>query len=282
MSIINEDTKKYLENFVGRRFTEHDFVALLLPLLCQNGIYRINEGELEEKLWSYYKNNGFKELFQEIVPSRGINEKKLNLYDGLYREKYFGGSVWFDQLHSNILNLTYGKDIDLSIYEQSLSEDGKLKIRQMAQELATRYKAERNSKTKLKIFGFDPNCHYSLVYGNHIGSLLSFELITDGDIASIDYPDLTGMEHLFYESPLNPNEAIQLKNNRVAHVCIQNATYTIKQGLYNEKICYCNVNTQVLDEKRLQGIVNLANQKYEKAEYALTDEAPYVRKLVLK
>lgn len=128
----------------------------------------------------------------------------------------------------------------------------------------------------------DPNCHYLLVHGKSIGRLLSFELITDGEIASIDYPDITEMEHVFYENPLDPNGAIQLKDNRVAHVCIQNATYAIKQGLCDGKIRYCNVNTQVLDERVLQEIVNLANQRDEKGEYAITDEAPYVRKIILK
>lgn len=134
---------RILETFSEKQFTEHDFVALLLPLLCQNGIYRIDEENLEEKLYYYYENKEFEELFQEIVPVRGVNEMKLNLYDGLYREKYFSGNIWFEQLHSNVLNLTYDKDIDLSRYEHYLSEDGKLKIRQMAKELATRYKAEK-------------------------------------------------------------------------------------------------------------------------------------------
>lgn len=167
-------------------------------------------------------------------------------------------------------------------YEQRLSDDGKLKMRQMAEELATRYKAEENSKVKLNIYGVSPNCHYSLVHGKNYGSLLSFELITDGDIASIDYPNIVEMEQIFYESPLVPNSAIQLKDNRVAHVCLQNATYAIKQGLCDGKIRYCNVNTQVVDDRVLQEIVNLANQRYEKGEYAITEEAPYVRKIILK
>lgn len=84
-------------------------------MLCQNGIYKIEEGDLEEKLYSYYENKAFEELFQEIVSAKGINKMKLNLYDGLYSEKYYGGGrVWFEQFHSNILNLAYDKDIDLS------------------------------------------------------------------------------------------------------------------------------------------------------------------------
>lgn len=48
MSAINKDTEKYLERFSETKFTEHDFLELFLPLLCQNGIHKINEEELKE------------------------------------------------------------------------------------------------------------------------------------------------------------------------------------------------------------------------------------------
>lgn len=272
MSINKETVKK--------PFTEWNFVALLLPLLCQNGVFQVEERELEEKLFSYYKNKDFKELFQEIVPTRGAD--RVNLYSGLYTEKYIGGNLWFEQMHSNILNLTYDRDMDLSSYEQYLSEDGKLKIRQMALELAKRYKAEQNSKVKLNIFGVDPNCSYSLVCGKHVGRLLSFELITDGDISSINYEDTKGREHVAYDSPLNPNEAVPLKDNTVLRVTLENATYAIKQGLCNGKIRYCNVNTQILDDEKLKEIVNIANQRDESSKNTLTSKAPYVRKIILR
>ena len=92
---------------------------------------------------------------------------------------------------------------------------------------------------------------------------------------------MKGFEY-YYTSPINPNEAVQLENNKVVYVSLEHATYAIMQGVCDGKIRYCNVNTQILDEKRLKKISNLANKKYEKDEYALTDEEPYVRKLVLK
>ncbi len=283
MSTKNKDTEKYLERFAEIKFTENDFVALLLPLLCQNGIYKINERELEERLYYYYKNQDFKELFQDIVPKRGITHHELNLYDGLYREKYFSGSIWFEQMHSNILNLRYRPDEDLSRYEEGLSEDGKSKIRQIATELSKRYKAEQNSKVKLRIFGVEPNGSYSLVHGKHHSKWASSELITDGDISKIDYPDTN--EHYFYASPINPNEAIQLKDNRVAHVTLVNATYAIEQGVCDGKVRHSIVNTELLEEDQLEEIVNIASQTYEMYQgnqTLLTTEAPYVRKIVLK
>ena len=77
------------------------------------------------------------------------SHKAVNLHEGFYLEKYFGKGIQFDQLHSDILTLAYAKDIDFSLSEQRLSENGKLKIRQMAEELAARYKTERKSKVRL-------------------------------------------------------------------------------------------------------------------------------------
>lgn len=282
MSIINADTKKYLENFSDKRFKEYHFVALLLPLLFQNGVYKIDERELERKLFYYYKNPNFRELFQDIVIEDLPSYKSVCLYDGFYQEKYFENGIWFDQMNSDILNLAYNKDIDLSLYEQYLSEDGRLKIRQIAQELSKRYKAEQRSTIKLSIYGINPNCHYQLVHGVHHNSLLSFELITDGDIQTINYQDNKGFEHCFYDSPFDPDEAVQLEDNKVVYIGLQNATYAIKQGLCDGKIRYCNVNTQLLDKTQLERVVDIANQKYNEAEYVLTEKAPYVRKLILK
>jgi len=205
----------------------------------------------------------------------------VNLHEGFYLEKYFGKGIQFDQLHSDILTLAYAKDIDFSLSEQRLSENGKLKIRQMAEELAARYKTERKSKVRLNIYGVNPNYHYQLIHGIRYSNILGFELITDGDILEINPQTMKGFEY-YYTSPINPNEAVQLENNKVVYVSLENATYAIMQGVCDGKIRYCNVNTQILDEKRLKKISNLANKKYEKDEYALTDEEPYVRKLVLK
>lgn len=144
-----------------------------------------------------------------------------------------------------------------------------MKIRQIAQELAIRYKIEENSKNKLFIYGFNPNNSYRLVYGKDTGRVMGFDLITDGDIESIDYPDNVGKEFLFYESPLNPNDNKQLKKPKVVDVKIKNATYTIKQAICDGKIRFCKVNTQILDEEKLNEIVNLANQSYEKTNMLL-------------
>lgn len=262
------------------KFTKHDFVGLLLALLYKNGVYKIKETELEEKLLYYYKNDDFNEIFQEINLAKDGN--RLNLYDALYRIKHFSNSILYDKFDNDILLLKYSDDMVFQRYEKCLSENGKLKIRQMAEELGKIYRNEQISKTKLNIFRVNPNGFYTLVHGMHAGKLLEFQLITDGDIVRIDYKDTKGIDSYYYKSPYDSQKSVQIKNNKVVYIDLINASYVIKQGLCDGKIRYNHVNTQVLEENELNSIVHIANKQYKGDEFSITKEAPYVRKLILK
>ena len=281
MSKLDIDTQKYLEMFHNPIFTEHDFVAILLPLLCKNGVYQIDEYQLTKKLYYYYENKEYKELFQEICLTRGSLDHQVDIHDGLYREKFFSGNIFWDSMRGETLNLSYDSNIDLSHYEQNLSEDGKRKIRRMAEELSIQKKIEQQSKHPLYIYGVNPNQTYTLVYGNSLTALLSFELITDGDISFIQYSETKGDGHCYYESPMYPNEYGTLKDNKVANVVLKNASFAIKQGLCDDEIRYSIVHTEIIDPEVLGKIMNMANQKYDSDGLVLT-EKPYVRKLTLK
>lgn len=282
MSELNNDTKKYLELFHDPTFTEHEFVAVLLPLLCKNGIRQISEKQLVKKLYYYYKNNEYKELFQDIALARGALDNQVDIYDGLYREKFFSGCIFWDSMRGETLNLRYDPNTDLSIYEKSLNEDGKLKIRKMAEELSIRKKIEQRSKHPLYIYGVNPNQTYTLVHGRSLTDLLSFELITDGEISAIQCNETKGDGRIHYESPMYPNEYRTLKDNKVVSVNLRNASFAIKQGLCNDEIRYCIANTEIIDPKVLEMIMNIGNQKYDNDDFSLTEQAPYVRKLVIK
>ncbi len=282
MSRLKNDTEKYLDLFQDPTFTEHDFVAILLPLLCKNGIYQINEQQLARKLYYYYKNNIYRELFQDIALTKGTLNNQVDIHEGLYREKFFSGSIFWDTMRGDPLNLRYAPNVDLSYYEKNLSEDGKLKIRKIAEELSMRKKLEQRSKHPLYIYGVNPNQTYALVHGKSLTDLLSFELITDGDISAIQYDETKGDGHCHYESPMYPNEYRTLKDNKVAYVSLENASFAIKQGLCNDEIRYCIANTEIVEPEKLEKVMNIANKKYESDDFALTEQAPYVRKIVLK
>lgn len=282
MTKLNNYTQKYLEMFHNPKFTEHDFVAILLPLLCKNGVYQISEQQLAKKLYYYYKNNSYKELFQEIVLTKGSLDNQVDIHEGLFREKFFSGSIFWDSMRGEPLNLRYDPNIDLSYYEQNLSDDGKIKIRKIAEELSIRKKIEQQSKQPLYIYGVNPNQTYTLVHGKSLIDLLSFELITDGDISFMQYSETNGDGHCHYESPMYPNEYRTLKDNKVANIVLKNASFAIKQGLCNDEIRYSVVNTEIIDPEILEKIMNIANKKYDSDDFALTEQKPYVRKLVLK
>ena len=278
MTKLNNDTEKYLEMFHNSIFTEYDFVATLLPLLYKNGIYQISEEQLAKKLYYYYKNKNYKELFQDIVLTKGALDKQVDINDALYREKFFSGNIFWDSMRGEPLNLCYDSNTDLSHYEQNLSEDGKRKIRKIAEELSIQKKIEQQSKYPLYIYKANPNQTYTLVYGQNLTNLLSFELITDGDISLIEYSDAKNDE-CYYEDPMYPNSYRTLKANRVVNVSLKDASFAIKQGLCNDKICYSIVNTEIISQENLKKIMNMANQKYDSNDFALTEQKPYVRKL---
>lgn len=282
MTKLNEDTEKYLELFKKKNFTEHDFVGLLLPLLCKNGVRKINEDELRKKLYYYYQNPKFKELFIDICLSRGTLDKEIDIHNGLYQEKFFGRNVIWDSMNPNVLHLHYGRDIDLSRYESELSENGILLMHKMAEELGIRNKIELDSKNKMIIYGCDPNNSYTLIRGKYRGNILSWELLTDGEIKNITYPNPKELEHCFFDSPDSPKNKVQLEQNLIASVSLENASYAVMQGLSNGKIQHSKVFTNLTDFEQLSQISDIANTEYMVDDNILTKDEPYVRRLVLK
>ncbi len=87
---------------------------------------------------------------------------------------------------------------------------------------------------------------------------------------------------IYYEDPMYPNSYRKLKNNKVVNVNLKKASFAIKRGLCNEKIHYNIVNSEIIDSKILEEIMNIANTKYEDKDFTITEQKPYVRKLILK
>lgn len=265
-------------SFSQQQFTEHDFVKILLPLLQQNGVSKIDEEDLEKKLYSYYKRPEFSELFTDISAKQGI-VPKICLYTALYQEKYFSNNIWFEQRFSNILNLRYPQNYDFSKYEEKLSDDGKEKIRLIAKEISLFIKLEDSSKHKIRIYAINPNNEYLLVSGKKGLKKVDFELISDGEVDNIE-PENESDEEIYYESPLDMDQWIQLKNRRVIYARLKNASYAIKQGLCNNDIRYSIIYTELTDLEKLKQIIEIANQKHN--DYNQNSEEPYVRRLILK
>ena len=107
--MINKEQEEYLQTFYDPKFTEFQFTRALLTLLNKNGVSQINSDKLMQKLYYYYQKPEFRELFKDIVLAR--NSLAVDISDSLYREKFFGRNIWWDNLDGNILNLVYD-DLD--------------------------------------------------------------------------------------------------------------------------------------------------------------------------
>ncbi len=267
-----------LEN-AHRIFTENDFISMFIPLLCENGITRLNETELKKKLYYYYLKEEYKELFQDIVPfqERGASDRMLNIENGLYHYKTFGGSVIWDSMHPEDLWLRKERKLDLSFYRQYLTEEGIQKLYQMAQEFGVRYQAEFYSKKPFNIYANDPNHFYYLCVGKYYNNEYSWQLITDGNIKKIEVEQFP-QGHFYYEDPTRPNSEIQLKDATSATVEIENASYVLMQGSENENIRRLKAYTNLIDLELLDQIASIDKNKCS----IMIGEKPYVKKYTLR
>lgn len=263
-------------------FTEIDFVCLFLSLLAKNGIYRIDEMELRRKLWGYYKNPKYEELFQDICKCRNpICDEEVEIQEGLKFAKNYLGMCFNPNLSSNLLIIRCFDDKAISNCEKQLSKDGVEKIHQMASEFGIRYKIEKNSKYPINIYNISPNQYYTLVYGKYHTHTYGWELLTDANELSTKYYGSKNVEHLFWEDPTQSNSSVQLKDSSHVVVGLTGADYAIMQGFSDGNIQRLKVYTAIVDPIQLQKISEIANKKYEEDNF-LISEKPYVRKIELK
>jgi len=266
-----------LEN-APRIFTENDFVSMLIPLLRENGVIRLNETELKKKLYYYYLKDEYKELFQDIVPfqERGASDRMLNIENGLNHYKIFGSSAIWDSMHPEDLLLMKERKLDLSFYRQYLTEEGIHKLYQMAREFGVRYQAEFYSKKPFNIYADDPNHFYHLCTGKYHNNEYSWQLITDGDIKKINVEKFP-QGHFYYEDPTMPNSEIQLKDAISASVEIENANYVLMQGSENENVRRLKAYTNLIDLESLDRIASIDTDRCS----TMVGEKPYVKKYIL-
>lgn len=75
---VNNLYKNYQKN-------SKKFIALLFRMLYEQGVYFINQKEIEEKLFYYFKKTNYQELFSGINPNNSM--KRLNLEKEIDYEK---------------------------------------------------------------------------------------------------------------------------------------------------------------------------------------------------
>ena len=252
-------------------FTEHDFVVLLLSSLQRNGTCEISEESLSEKLYYYFINPLYKELFEDIT----LNElsKQININNGIQKEQS-NNNIISDNLDT--FSLKYNEKDDFWNAQKNISKEGLSLLKKIALELSIRKKIENQSKCKINIYGAYSNTSYMLVKGLFHGKVVGWNLLTDGDAKDIKYLSEKRFRNCYFDSPLSKNETVKFEDAKIITTNIENSSFVIMQGICNEMISYANIFTNLIDEHSLLEIMEYANTYYN------LDSKSHIKKLTLK
>lgn len=259
-----------LQNFT---FTENDFIMLLLPYLYREGIREITECELAKKLYPYYQDNRFEEVFVDIIEDDN-NKNRVNITRGMAFTQYFSAAIRCNLNHPENLRLAYGNNYDTSVFEKSVDPKIIKLINVIASEFGIRNSIESRNQN---VYGSNPNQCYTTLTAKEHGEY-GIELITDGDIQSITSNSFE--PHVVYPDPIGSMER-SFKNGTCSNVCIKNASYAITRGTHDGKIKRTGIFTKSIELEKLKMLSNVAQGLYDSEATILTPEKPYVRKLTL-
>ena len=233
------------------KFNEKDFTNLLLSLLCKNGIYKVNEEDLTKKLFYYYKNKEYRELFQDIKTTK----KHINITSGLYLEQTHTNNIIINPNESENIYLNYNININLEDYKDKLSNEALISILKIAKNVAISIKLENYSDNKLNIYHTNPNNTYTLINGIYKNKNIKTTIITDGKTKIINKIKLENYK----------------RNNKTSSIIdqiqIKNATFTIIQNIENNKIKNITIYTKLEKFNDLKEISDIDNNKNKKKLY---------------
>lgn len=259
-------------------YTAEDLISLLLPKLQERGIRKITEEELSRDLYYYSQQPKFKDLFIDI--SKKKTEDGLDIYNAMFMEKYIACTIQWSDMKPTKLSLSYPNDLNLHSMEQLLTNEGLLLVNTIADELSVKYKIQSISKNKMSIYNVDPNCDYTLIYGNNrLGRKIGWELLTDGDIKTLE--PLANKSYSC-ERPIDIGNRTTLTDITAKRVSIEDASYAVMQGSENDMLKGVMVYTNLTDLNSLEQISRIANIEYHETGNLLLEDAPYVRKIVLR
>ncbi len=271
----NEDTKRYLENFTEPKFTDKMFLRTLLSGLYEKEISKITEEQLSRKLFYYYRNPKYQEIFQDIIKSQ--YENKVNLYEAMQFEKYMSGNISWTSLQPEILYLNYQEKVDFVDYQKNLSEKARKLMNQMIEELVPSMKIESMYLSSLRFYKTSPNQKYHLLRGISLTEgVVGQVLITDG-IVTMDSLEKVKNSELYYPNPLSDSSYIQFDTCTTREVEIEDSSYVAVQGLESGNLKKLDIYTNIIDYQRLQLLREVTRQYYH-TEQDFRDNRPYVKR----
>lgn len=242
---------------VNCKFSEKDFISLLFHLLYQKGITALDENKLKKKLYYYKYEDLTNEIFQDIVSSCVSLDNEVNINQGLYFEKFFGGHINLIQADGT-LTLDYHDDLEkISALMAKLSEEGQKQMLFLASSLSKRIKLE-NSYPNIDFYYTLASRMYHVYEG-----ISKRTLITDGKINSVK------------EVAKDKIKGIDIKTVKALEVLVSDASFVILQDQIAAEVTKATIYTKENDEIKLKMMSKEALKKNE-------NEEQWVRKLTLK
>lgn len=263
------------QNF-NNEFTDYDFIRNFFILLHKYGVHKISVEELRKKLFYYYENFIYKDIFQDIARVQCAEE--VDLSSALESVKFWSDGVCYNSNFPNKIFLAYDDTVEVrdsikctKIYEL---------LDKMAKEFALRYKIEQASKNDMNIYATSPNRDYVLLSGNRYDSEVKWEMITDGNINKI----YENYDKRIYQcdNPYYPSQKILLMNQNNLFVNICDASYAVMQGKIDNCLVTSRVYTESTDFDRLQKISEVASTNYDFNKNIPFVDRPYVKQLIIK
>lgn len=243
------------------KMEEYKFMSLLHILINKNGIDIILEEELKRKLYYYYCDP----MYQELFPNFRSEDFFFNKQENTSQANFY--HVSFDES-------------DYLLLQKEFSPEVFLLIQRMAKEIALLFKMETYSKKKISFYRANPNLSYSLVSGVNLGNFIRAQLITDGDILSLHYPDPEFLVSHYFDDPTHMQQQVFLDSSKIVEVMIENASYVIKQGYYNEQLLYSEAFIDSSSFPKLDEIRNI--NESDNQDFELLLERPYVKRQIIK
>lgn len=269
-------TNKFVDLFHNPTITVSEFITALLSRMNKKGVSYIEEEDLAIKLYEYYKNPKYKELFFDFAESRQPFKKMVDIEEAMWREKYLGGCIWWLD-NQKRLNLKYGQDFNNDSMENDIPRELLAMIDEISDDFAIRFRTEVSSKHRLTVYGLDKDITHRIVTGKVGVYRKNYEwrLLTDGEIESLE--EIPYSKDFTIDDPERYWSAMGIEEYTAKRIKTTGASFEIMQGIINDTLTSVNIYTNIRNNVKLTQISELA-QTIDSID---EDKKPYVRQVKL-
>ncbi len=246
-------------------FTQQDFLEVLIPLLMEKNIRKIEEENLEKKLYDYRLNPRIRTLFENFR----FEDKKVILTEGIEQE------VCDQRLkrENDLLVFQYPSEVDYKKIKKYYGEFGVRSIHELSEDLSKCINLEINYPY-LRIHRNKPDGQFVIVDGMSEKLHQGWNILTDGKIGIVKDVSLA-YRSVAYDNPQKENDWIRLYEAKAILYSVKEASFVTRQGYVNDETKRVEIYTNVENKDALQEIVQESFQIHAK-------EKPYIKKIERK